>query len=89
MKTTQVTVGTTPTLVVPADDLNRYVYVQIVDSATIYVGDSTVATTTGLPLEKHSSPHEVFLPSRQTMYAIVTAQVGTADLRILTPDTDS
>jgi len=88
MKTTQVTVGTTPTLIVNPDDQNRYIYLQIVNSATIYVGDNTVETSTGMPLEKHSAPHEFFLPIKQTMYAVVTAQVGTADLRILTPDVD-
>jgi hypothetical protein len=88
MKTTVVTVGTTPTLVVNEDDINRYVYVQIVTSATIYIGDSSVTTNNGLPLEKHTSPHEFFLPSKQKMYAVVTQQVGTADLRVLTPNTD-
>lgn len=88
MKTTQVTVGTTPTLIVNDDDQNRYIYLQIVNSATVYVGDSTVTTSNGMPLEKHSAPHEFFLPIKQKMYGIVTAQVGTADLRIMTPDTD-
>lgn len=88
MKTTVVTVGTTPTQVVEADDQNRYVYMQIVTSATIYVGDSTVTTANGLPLEKHTAPHEIFLPLKQTMYAVVTSQVGTADLRVMTPDVD-
>jgi hypothetical protein len=41
-----------------------------------------------MPLEKHSAPHEFFLPIKQKMYGVVTAQVGTADLRILTPDVD-
>jgi len=88
MKTTQVTVGTTPTLIVNEDDQNRYIYLQIVNSATVYVGDSAVTTSNGMPLEKHSEPHEFFLPIKQKMYGIVTAQVGTADLRILTPDVD-
>lgn len=88
MKTTQVTVGTTPTLIVGADDQNRQIYLQIVNSATIYVGDATVTTSNGMPLEKHSVPHEFFLPFKQSMYGVVTAQVGTADLRIMTPDTD-
>jgi len=88
MKTTQVTVGTTPTLIVESDDQNRNIYLQIVNSATIYVGDSTVTTSNGMPLEKHSAPHTFFLPLRQRMYGVVTAQVGTADLRIMTPDVD-
>jgi hypothetical protein len=88
VKTTQVTVGTTPTLVVDSDNVNRYIYLQIVDSATVYVGDSTVTTSNGMPLEKHSTLHEFFLPTGQKMYGIVTAQVSTADLRIMTPDVD-
>jgi hypothetical protein len=88
MKSSVVTVGTTPTLVVQPDDQNRYVYVQIVTSATIYIGDSTVTTSNGLPLEKHTAPHQFFLPLKQTMYAVVTSQVGTADLRVMTPDVD-
>jgi len=88
MKTTQVNVGTTPTLIVQEDDQNRYIYLQIVNTATVYVGDSTVTTDNGMPLEKHNALHEFFLPFKQKMYGIVTAQVGTADLRIMTPNTD-
>jgi hypothetical protein len=88
LKTTQVTVGTTPTLIVDSDDQNRYIYLQIVNSATVYVGDDLVTTATGMPLEKHSEPHEFFLPLKQRMYGVVTSQVATADLRILTPDID-
>jgi len=88
MKTTQVTVGTTPTLIVDEDDQNRYIYLQIVDTATVYVGDGAVTTSTGMPLDKHSEPHEFFLPIKQKMYGVVTAQVTTADLRIMTPDVD-
>jgi len=88
MKTTQVNVGTTPTLIVQEDDQNRYIYLQIVNTATVYVGDETVTTDNGMPLEKHNALHEFFLPFKQKMYGIVTAQVGTADLRIMTPNTD-
>lgn len=88
MKSSVVTVGTTPTLVVDADDQNRHVYLQIVTSATVYVGDETVTTANGLPFEKHTSPHEIFLPIRQKMFAVVTTQVGSADLRVMTPDVD-
>lgn len=88
MKTTQVTVGTTATQIITPDNFNRYVYVQIIQSATIYVGDDSVTTSNGLPLEKHSAPHEFFLLEGETMYAVVSAQVSSADLRILTPDVD-
>jgi hypothetical protein len=88
MKSSVVNVGTTPTIVVNPDDKNRYIYVQIVTSATIYIGDSSVTTANGLPLEKHTSPHQILLPLKETLYAVVTAQVGTADLRVMTPDVD-
>ena len=88
IKSTSVTVGTTPTLIVDADDQNRHIYLQIVTSATIYVGDSTVTTDNGMPLEKHTAPHVFLLPIKQKMYAVVTSQVGTAVLRIMTPDVD-
>lgn len=88
MKSASVSVGTTPTLIVDEDNQNRHVYLQIITSATIYVGDSTVTTANGMPLEKHSAPHTFLLPIGQKMYGVVTAQVGTADLRIMTPDVD-
>ena len=88
MKSTVVAVGTTPTIVVNPDDQNRYVYLQIVTSATIYIGDGTVTTDNGMPLEKAQAPHQIFLPLKQTMYAVVTSQVGSADLRVMTPDVD-
>ena len=88
MKSSHVTVGSTPTLLVAADNQNRHVYLQVVGNPVVYVGDETVATTNGLPLEKHSAPHEFLLPLGQTMYGIVTAMVGTADVRIMTPDVD-
>ena len=88
MNTTNVTVGTTATLIVPSDDQNRHVYMQIVTSATIYVGDETVTTDNGLPLEKHSAPHEFFLPIKQTMWGVVSEQVGSAVLRVMTPNVD-
>lgn len=88
MKSTVVTVGTTPTLIVDGDDQNRYIYLQIANNSTIYVGDQSVTTANGLPLEKHSAPHEFFLPIKQKMYGVVTAEVGTASMRIMTPDTD-
>ena len=88
MKSTNVAVGTTPTVIVEPDNQNRTIYLQIVTSATIYVGDSTVTTSNGMPLEKHSAPHAFVLPIGQTMYGIVTSQIGTANLRIMTPDID-
>lgn len=88
MRATAVTVTTTPTLIIPADDQNRYVYLQIENNKTVYVGGDTVTTSTGIPYEKHSSPHTVFLPLKQTMYAVVTEQTASAVIHMMTPDTD-
>lgn len=86
MKSAAVTVGTTPTLLVAADDLNRYVYLHVTGNAPVYVGNASVTTSNGLATEKHTTPVEFFIPSRQTLYGIVAAD--TVDVRVLTPDSD-
>lgn len=79
MRSASVSVGTTATLLIAADDIARTVYVHV-------VGNSTVTTSTGLPTEKHTAPVAFFVPHRETIYAIVAA--GTEDVRILTPNVD-
>lgn len=86
MKSAAVTVGTTPTLLVAADDLNRYVYLHVIGNSTVYIGGATVTTATGTATEKHTTPVEIFIPSRQTLYGVVAT--ATEDVRVLTPDTD-
>jgi hypothetical protein len=86
MRSTSVTVGTTPTLLVAADDLNRYVYLHVIGNTGVYLGGSTVTTATGTLTEKHTSPIELFIPSRQTLYGVVAT--ATEDVRVLTPDVD-
>ena len=86
MKSAAVTVGTTATLLVAADDIARTVYVHVVGNSIVYLGNSTVTTSTGLATEKHTAPIALFVPHRETIYAIVAA--GTEDVRILTPNVD-
>lgn len=86
MRSSSVTVETTATLLVPADDVARRVYLHVVPATTVYLGDSTVTTATGLATEKHTAPVEFFIPQRETLYGIVAS--GTADVRVLTPDID-
>lgn len=81
-----ITVGTTPTLLVAADDVPRTVYVHVVGNSTVYLGNANVTTTNGLATEKHTAPLTFFVPQGQTIYAIVAAD--TANVRILTPDVD-
>lgn len=87
MKSAAVTVGTTATLLVPADDFARTVYVHVVGNSTVYLGNSGVTTTNGLATEKHTAPLTFFVPKDQSIYAVVST--GTEDVRILTPNTDS
>ena len=47
MHSAKVTVATTATLIVPADDKPRTIYIHNAGGAKIYVGGSSVTTTTG------------------------------------------
>ena len=86
MRSSSVTVTTSPTLLVAADDTHRSVYLHVVGNATVFLGNESVSITNGLNTEKHTSPLEIIIPSRQTLYGIVEA--STEDVRVLTPDID-
>ena len=74
-------------IVVAADDQPRHVYLQIVGNSIVYVGGSDVTSSIGVPYEKHSSPHTVFVPTNETIYAVCANGV-TESLRVLTPNLD-
>lgn len=74
-------------IVVAKEDLPRHVYIQIVGNATAYIGGSDVTSSNGLPYEKHTSPHDVFVPTNETIYAVCANGV-TETLRVLLPDLD-
>jgi hypothetical protein len=74
-------------IVVAKDDQPRHVYLQIVGNATAYVGGSDVTSSNGLPYEKHTSPHTVFVPTNETLYGVCASGV-TETLRVLLPDLD-
>jgi hypothetical protein len=86
MKSFSVTVGTTPTLLISADDKFRQVYLHVIGNSPIYLGNSAVTTSTGLATEKHTAPVEITVPTKETIYAIVAS--STVDVRILVPDVD-
>ena len=86
MKSVAVTVGTTPTLLVAADDKYRKVYIHVTGNTAVYLGNSSVTTSIGLETEKHTSPIEFEVPSKETIYAVVVS--GTVDVRVMTPDVD-
>jgi hypothetical protein len=80
-------ITSTRQIVVAADDLYRSVYIQIVGNSTVYVGGSDVTSSNGLPYAKHSSPHTVEVPQRETLYAVCADGV-TESLRVLLPNLD-
>lgn len=86
MLSTSITVTTTPTLIVPADDTHREVYLHVTGNGTVYIGGPTVSTSTGTATQKHTTPIAITIPQKQTLYAIIES--GTEDIRVLTPDVD-
>lgn len=86
MKSVAVTVGTTPTLLVAADDKYRKVYVHVTGNTAVYLGNSSVTTSTGIETEKHTTPIEFEVPTKETIYAV--CDTGTVDVRVMTPDVD-
>lgn len=85
MRSSAVTVGTTATLVVAADDINRVVYIHNSGGQTVYIGNGDVTTTTGFHIGNGES-QEIVLPSRQTIYGVVGA--NTNEIIVLKPDVD-
>lgn len=86
MKSSAVTVATTPTLIIPADDQNRWIYIHNAGGAKIYVGDSSVTTSTGFHIGNGES-QELFVPLKETVYAVVASSTNV--INVLTPNTDS
>ena len=74
-------------IVVAADNIPRTVYLQIAGNSTIYVGGADVTSSNGVPYEKHSSPHTVFVPTNETIYGVCASGV-TESLRVLLPNLD-
>jgi hypothetical protein len=84
MKSIAITVTTSPTLLISADNQNRICYLHTT-SGSSYLGDSSVTSSTGLHLENNSTI-EIHLPLGETLYGI--ASTGTTNVRVLTPDGD-
>lgn len=74
-------------IVIEKDDQPRHIYLQISGNSIVYVGGADVTSSIGVPYEKHSSPHTVFVPTNETLYAVCASGV-TESLRVLLPDLD-
>ena len=85
MKAVAVTVATTPTLIVASDDQNRWIYIHNAGGAKIYVGDSSVTTSTGFHIGNGES-QQIFVPLNETLYGVVASSTNV--INVLTPNTD-
>jgi hypothetical protein len=84
MKSSAITVGTSATLLIAADNQPRVVYLHS-GTGSIYVGGSDVTSATGIHLP-NGTTMQLDLPFNQTLYGITSASTHT--MRTLTPDID-
>jgi hypothetical protein len=87
MKAYKVTVTDTVVQLVPRDDLNRPVYLQIEGNKTVYIGGANVTAAQGFPIVKHTAPLQGGLPAGDGLWAICAA-AETENVRIITIDSD-
>lgn len=87
MKAYKVTVTDTVTQLVPRDNLNRPVFVQIEGNNTVYVGGENVTADQGFPIAKHAAPIQGGLPAGDGLWGICATGV-TEVIRIITIDSD-
>lgn len=87
MKAYKVTVTDVVTALVPRDNINRPVYVQIEGNNTVYIGGSDVTADQGFPILKHSAPIQGGLPAGDGLWGICASGV-TETIRIITVDAD-
>ena len=88
MKAYKVTVTDTVVELIPRDNLNRGVWVQIEGNNTVYIGGPTVTAAQGFPIVKHSAPIQGALGVGDGLWGIC-ASGQTEVIRIITPDQDS
>jgi hypothetical protein len=87
MKAYKVVVTDTVTQLVPVDNINRPVYVQIEGNNTVYIGASNVTADQGFPIQKHSAPIQGGLGVGDGLWGICATGV-TETIRIITIDSD-
>jgi len=85
MKSSLITIATTPTLIIEKDDLNRTIYIHNAGGAKIYVGGSDVTTSNGFHIGNGES-QEFFLREKERLYGCVAS--GTNEIILLAPDGD-
>ena len=87
MKAYKVTVTDTVANLVPVDNINRPVYVQIEGNNTVYIGGSDVTAAQGFPIVKHTAPIQGGLGVGDGLWGICAAGQSEV-IRIITIDSD-
>jgi len=84
LTTSQVTVTTSPTLLAATKTNPQHIHLHLHDNTdNVYLGNSTVTTSTGMRLIKQDSFEVILLPGN-ALYAIITT--GTATVSTLVQD---
>ena len=87
MKAYKVVVTDTVVELVPRDNINRPVYVQIEGNNTVYIGGANVTAAQGFPIVKHGAPIQGGLGVGDGLWGI--CDIGeTETIRIITVDSD-
>lgn len=87
MKAYKITVTDQVTQLVPIDNINRPVFLQIQGNATVYIGGANVTADQGFPIVKHTAPLEGGLPANDGLWGICAEGV-TETIRIITINAD-
>lgn len=77
-----ITITDTATLILDAESINRPIYLQIMGNQVVYLGNTTsVTTTNGFPVAKHSAPLWFEFTPGTALYGICSSG-QTEDLRV-------
>ena len=87
MKAYKVVVTDTVVNLVPRDNINRPVYVQIEGNNTVYIGGEDVTAAQGFPIVKHTAPIQGGLGVGDGLWGIC-ASGQSETIRIITVDAD-
>lgn len=87
MKAYKIVVTDAVTELVPRDNINRPVWLQIEGNNTVYIGGSNVTAAQGFPIAKHSAPIEGGLPAGDGLWGICASGLSET-IRIITIDSD-
>ena len=77
----QITMGTSPVLIVQADADGCRLYVHNKTGTVVYLGASNVTSSTGMGIDSAAGVVELTLPANAKLYGVTAS--GTPDLQIL------